>query len=430
MRARIRVAGIVLSALVLAGGVSGLDMPSHAAGDPVIRPGDDPTNDFIDEVGQEFIDNQRILGEFKGWILEQPGVEQSGYIDQVNDAAHLSTRLLWFGDDSLKAAALEQASSRGITASVEQRPQPLSVINSIAARISDRSGELAAAGFAISSVVGVQAETSTIQVEGELTRLNGSPEAITRRMSEIAGVPVSIVIDRRVDLAVATRWDDSSPFYAGGYMKSSHGTCSSGFAVRYAGANHATTARHCNPGSGGYTARGGWASYGAVIATTADAALNVLSGAGAGRTFDNEWNNGSGFSKSVLNVFNVGLNDRICTSGGNSGVHCNVKITAMSVYIDDGHGYFSTIRGVQQNSADIAAIQGDSGGPVFMPYGGSYDQRVGAVGILQAVENGASGACGSVHDAGSSLCSRTVLFSSIQTALIHGGLHANLVSGG
>ncbi|NQX35069.1 hypothetical protein [Herbiconiux sp. VKM Ac-2851] len=423
-------AGIVLTALVLSWGVTGLGLPSHASGDPVVRPGVDPTNDFIAEVGQEFIDNQRILGEFKGWILEQPGVEQSGYIDQVNDAAHLATRLLWFGDDPLKAAALDHASSLGIEASVEQRPQPLSAINSTSARIFDRSGERAAAGFALSSVVGVQAESSTIQVEGELTSLSGSPDDIVRRLSEIAGAPVSIVIDHRVDLAIATRWDDSSPFYAGGYMKSSHGLCSSGFAARYASANHATTARHCNPGSGGYTARGGWASYGVVIATTADAALNVLSGTGAGRTFDNEWNNGSGFSKSVLNVFTVGLNDRICTSGGNSGVNCNVKVTAMSVYIDDGHGYFSTIRGVQQNAAHIAAIQGDSGGPVLMPYGGSWDQRVGAVGILQAVENGASGGCGSVHDAGSNLCSRTVLFSSIQTALIHGGLHANLVSGG
>ncbi|MBF4572476.1 hypothetical protein ITJ64_08100 [Herbiconiux sp. VKM Ac-1786] len=138
MRTRTRIVGVVLWAVALTCGVMGSDPPSHTYGDPAVRRGDDPTNDFIAEVGQEFIDNQRILGELKGWILEQPGVEQSGYIDQVNDAAHPATRLLWFGDDPLKAAVLDQARARGITASVEQRPQPLSVINSIAARISDR----------------------------------------------------------------------------------------------------------------------------------------------------------------------------------------------------------------------------------------------------------------------------------------------------
>jgi hypothetical protein len=113
--------------------------------------------------------------------------------------------------------------------------------------------------------------------------------------------------------------------------------------------------------------------------------------------FDGSWNNPDGYRKPVQELRDVGLNTLVCTSGGNSGVHCNVKVTAMVVSFNDGYGTVSTMRGVQQTSGRIAVIQGDSGGPVLISYANG---KVGAVDMIQGLENGTTSGCGSVHDAG------------------------------
>ncbi|GAA0995470.1 chymotrypsin family serine protease [Subtercola frigoramans] len=393
---------------------------------------------FVSEVGQTFIDNQRKLGELKSWILAQPDSANSGYIDQINDAPGLSTQLLWHGDSKLKASVIAEAARRGIKATILERPHSLPEINSITKKLEAHADQLAAAGFTLASVVGVQVDTGEIQVEGAYTAASlKSADAQQRSAvntvsvaSELAGVPVKVVGGVTTTPTV-TRSTDTNPFWAGGYMiNAGGGVCSTGFALSYNGVNHITTARHCNATS--YTARNGTASYGGTIATTSDAAVSILSAGGAGRTFDNTWDNSAGINKSVYNIYDVGLNDLICTSGGNSGVHCNIKVTAMNVSFNDntGNGTISTIRGVQQTAGAIANIQGDSGGPVFMPYGGGDAQRVGAVGMIQGLESGSVSGCGSVHDQGTNLCSKTVLFSSIHTAILYGGLGLSLVSGG
>lgn len=423
-------------ALILTGTFAGAAKASssaHASNDPPVTTADGATSAFVAEVGQDFLDNQRILGQLKSWILAQPGVASSGYIDQVNDAKNLATRLLWHGDDPLKAAALERAKVLGITATVEQRPQSLADINAASKKISDSADIFAASGFTLSSVVGVQADTSTIQVEGEFAGARSSKAAAVSasdlgdRLSNLAGVPVSVVAGKSTTPMAGTRSNDTSPFYAGGYMRSGDKGCSSGFALKIGGVPRTTTARHCKPPSGSWSARSGTADYGNVIATSNDGALNVLSGSGASRTFDNEWDNAAGFSKNVYNIYDVGLNDRVCSSGGNSGVHCNINVSAMAVFWNDGDGSFSNIRGEQQTSGKIAVASGDSGGPVFVPYGGSYSQSVGAVGVIQA--GGQSVPCGSVHDATNAECSQTILFSSIHTVILYGGLGASLVTG-
>lgn len=430
-----RAFGFLLATITLTVGLTGVASATNAFKDPPVTSTNGASSAFISDVGQAFIDNQRTLGELKSWILAQPDVASSGYIEQVNDANHLATTLLWFGDDPLKESTLRHAKAMGIAATVEQRPQSLANINAAAKKIADSADELKAAGFTLSAVVGVQADTPTIQVEGEFAsqantkpyQLQSAQPDVTSAISAIAGVPVTVVGGKTAAPAATTRSTDTGPFYAGGYMVSG-GTCSSGFALNYQDATHITTARHCRPSTGSYTARDGSASYGSVFATSTDGAVNLLSGTGSGFTFDGAWDNAAGVTKHVYNIYDVGLNDLICTSGGNSGVHCNVKVTASGVYFNDGYGSFSNIRGVQQTGTDIAAIQGDSGGPVFMPYGGGDAQRVGAVGVIQAVENGSTSNCGSVHDGGTNLCSKTVLFSSIHTVILYGLSGASLVT--
>ncbi len=47
--------------------------------------------------------------------------------------------------------------------------------------------------------------------------------------------------------------------------------------------------------------------------------------------------------------------------------------------------------------------------------------------MIQGLQNGSTSGCGTVVDSGN-LCSKTVLFSSIHTVLLYGGLSATLVT--
>jgi hypothetical protein len=84
-------------------------------------------------------------------------------------------------------------------------------------------------------------------------------------------------------------------------------------------------------------------------------------------------------------------------------------------------GRFETIRATQQVSGKMAAMPGDSGGPVLVPYSGGT--HVGAAGMMQAA--GSAVTCPSVHDGpltllwwqfGTPNCFKQVYFTSIHTA--------------
>lgn len=123
--------------------------------------------------------------------------------------------------------------------------------------------------------------------------------------------------------------------------------------------------------------------------------------------FTGAWNN-SGDKKKVAGFKDVALNNLVCTSGGNSGQHCDIKVIDMYTQFNDEYGTFSNIQGYR--SAGTAAAKGDSGGPVFTS---RSDGRVGAVGMIQAIGT-SHVTCSSIHDSGNP-CSKYVLFTSMRT---------------
>ncbi|MEV7605131.1 hypothetical protein AB0N65_06805 [Paenarthrobacter sp. NPDC089322] len=157
-----------------------------------------------------------------------------------------------------------------------------------------------------------------------------------------------------------------------------------------------------------------------------DRQASLLSEPGSQWMYDGAWNNTAGYSKSFSGYHDASINDYVCTSGGNSGVHCNIKVGYMGFMWNDGYGYASQIEGYQMTNGQISAIQGDSGGPVLLPYGNG---TVGAVGMIQAIAGPLlqGAACGSVRDAGPNYCSRYVWFTSTRT--IANSLGLSLVTG-
>lgn len=397
-----------------------LAVPSSAWGDP--SKSEPRVSEEEGGMSAEVWENQDKLFSYGDWLAGQNEATDLGFVATVNDANGLSVKLLW-EEDRLGAADFykEEAEARGLNVSVIPRKYSLQELESTAERLMDDAAALADSGFQVDTVTGLQEDVDGVELNLIPKAASASARTLTSSVQKVANnladkfpvdVKVSVAGEEEATIPAAGRNSDSSPFYAGGVMSSSGGGCSAGFAMKYAGVNRITTARHCNKS---YKTLNG-KSYGSTVKTNHAGQARILSGKGAGRTWDGAWNDSKGFNKRVTGYRDVSLGDFVCTNGANSGVHCNVKVTAMKVAWDDGYGggAANNIKAVQQSSKNIAAIQGDSGGPVIYPNGTG---TVGAVGMIQAISGTAltGTACGSVRSLGKNKCSKTVLFTSTRT---------------
>lgn len=416
---------IAVAFIAAAGSIAAV-APASYAESTASAPDSQSVADFAEAVGGEFLKNQATLGELSGWIQQQPDLRTSGYVGLVFDSPNLATRLLWKGEDKLLEAALEKAADLGIQATVEQRPHNLAEIEEIADRLLAADDQFAALGYQVEAVAGVSAESPDVALEGHFASAartfgNQAESEVAALAADIAGAQVQVNADTSVEATGGTRQSATSPFYAGGMMVSGSTTgmiCSSGFAVNYGGSARATTSRHCEPPTGSWRSPDNSANYGAHVVNTPDAAMKILTGAGAPRVFDGAYNNASGYNKNVYALYDVGLNAKVCTSGGNSGVHCNIKVTNMAYFFNDGYGSLSHIEGTQETSGQMAVSKGDSGGPVFAIYAPPYTNTTGAVGIIQAgVSNLFDEQPPCTNMRYDTPCTKRVLFTSVRAAL-------------
>jgi hypothetical protein len=374
---------------------------------------------------------QNTLTQLKSWIITQPGVEASGYVESVNDWSTLSTTILWAGAPTpFLQSILDQAKSRGIKATVKQRKYTRAQLLDAADAAAKSEGKGALSGLDVASIATLDPAFDGVVIRGDYTKpstvaLATRDTATAKAAAAQIGVDVSVGASTgKIRPAVATRSNDTAAFNAGGFMLSpSTGTfCSTGFGIYYGGAYRTTTARHCWRHD--YRAFSGTASYGDGLVNSGDGAARVMTTGGFYWMFDGAWNDASGYKKTVKGYSDVSSGDTVCTSGANSGVHCGIQIYTMCVLFDDlmGFGSICTIQGHQQSNG-IAAIQGDSGGPVFTLAGTG---QVYATGMIQAVQGGWTN-CSGVHVGGGNICSDWMLFSSMRT--INNSLGASLRTG-
>ena len=402
---------------------------------------------WVAEVGTAFLDTQNKLDDFGNWIEAQPGVGGSGYLSQINHPENGSVELLWHGHDGLLTKVLAEAKARGIPVTVVPRSFNAKQAEAAAAAILSHKGKLGKQGVKINTVTEITPDVDAVVVSAEFSgalvlpdnepavspaaeQVDAARQAVADEESVAVGLPVALV-EGEAMVDTSSRSTDTSPFYAGGLMKAPtgnpkqpYGFCSSGFAVKYMGNVHTTTVHHCVPtGNEVYTARDGTGTYGSTILNDYNSGISVLTGGGSGYTFDGGWDAATNYLKGVTGVYNVKVGDYLCTSGGNSGVHCNIKVTAVGAYTSDQSGWtFKTIKGVQQTSGAIAAAVG--GGPAFVPY--SDLKNVGAVGLMQGSDPNSQVSCTSTHN-GPEWCSNTIYVSPIGTFLSDSG--ATLVTG-
>lgn len=373
---------------------------------------------FAEQQGKALIDNQTALESYKGWITSRPGLYANGYIESIDDVAHKATKLLWSGPATpLQRTILAEGARRGISVTVQNRAYSLDRLKTAVAATVQSAAHGGWSGFHITDIAAVTPDFDGITVHGHYTAAASRAPQVQALKTTTLGVKVQIQPGKQGGTSYGSRDTDWAPFNAGGYMvsPSSGHTCSTGFAIAINGTTHITTARHCDRND--YRDRDASNTYGTGVLNSGDGGARVLSASGDALAFDGAWDSVN-FWKTVKGYGNVSINNLVCTGGGNSGEHCNVKVDAMWDWFDDGYGGFWTIHATQQTAGQIANIQGDSGGPVITLNG----TGVNAAGMIQGWSDQVSN-CGPVHDLGSNICGRGVYFTSMVTIV-------NSISGG
>jgi hypothetical protein len=391
---------------------------------PAAAHGNDPViSRFIKQVGATAIRNQNTLSLFRGWMLTQPGFARSGYVGSIDDLARKATTIMWHGPRThLLMAIIREGARRGIAVHIQHRRYSLQQINAATAAIWKQAAAGKWAGFKVAAIAGISATHDGITVEGTYTAVPPGRRApqVRSLATVVRGVPVRIQPSHAFT-KLSGRDADTAPFNAGGLMVGYYtgAVCSSGFAIVINGVDHTTTARHCNDGNaaGDYVDANDATApsppptsqwYGKYLENSGNGGAMVMGNTGFYWMFNHGWN--STTYSTVIGYENLGLNDLVCTEGGNSGEHCNVKVIDLSVSYNDGDGSFLTIEG-QQTDGTIAAMEGDSGGPV-MSLNNTSSGQVRAAGMIQAGGDELTD-CGASYFAAP--CFSDVLFTSMVT---------------
>ncbi|MGN5378903.1 S1 family peptidase [Streptomyces lasalocidi] len=215
--------------------------------------------------------------------------------------------------------------------------------------------------------------------------------AVTGRLT---GVRTTVAY-QPLSVDLSSRQEDGSPWQGGAAVRNpGGGICSSSFAVKTStGQYEMSTAYHCD-GRGGtwHTYRGG-----RLIGTTdtaqrlaSDDALGISlpSGRSAGRLYDGPASETDGYSKPVSGWGHNNVGDYVCTDGANSGVHCGVQIAKTDIGVTGENGVYRPATDLAYATSrtrdGIAAVNGDSGGPVFAGVNNSTADE--ARGVITALD--------------------------------------------
>ncbi|WP_157602165.1 hypothetical protein [Rathayibacter sp. Leaf296] len=398
--------------VAVVGGVSA----SPANAKPVSEKGLDdwqysqPIQDFIKEVGPDYIDSMKRQGNLIDWIEEQDPDHRSGYLYVAEGAAPGSVDIAWSGESALRSQASIKAKELGLVPTFTERPFDWPTIDAQARAIMDRKREFAVDGFAINSIDALAPETTDLVVHGTFSSTavsnsehssSATPEPagiaadlqkkialqVSTGMSELGPIPVRLSTGNLSE-PTANRNDDTPSYWGGGFMRSWYPIrerstfCSTGFAYNFSGTKRMTTARHCTPMISG----GNWTTYdndsqlyGGNSSSNRSpdyGALRLTAQLGAGRIFDG----GPGSTSNGVPVKghqSVGPGNQLCSEGANTGVICGIVVDKMMVLWDDGFGSFYNIQ--TRNTGTVVNAGGNSGGPLIAPWSNGF----GAIGMIQ-----------------------------------------------
>ena len=346
---------------------------------------------------------------------------QTGYVASVDDPASAAVTVYLHGTQTLSPAARALAAREDLRVRVKAWPYSMAELTSAAHQALARTRSAGSASVSATAFDPSFAGVTVATPSGA-----GAPRArISARLgAELAGIPVRVQ-QTQVGTA-ASRDRDYSPYNGGDFMfaftsNGSASYCTTGFAVRYQSHNYVTTAQHCRS-TGFRTLDNDSFTFGGTKKYSTTGQVRMMTAAGGTIMWTGPWETGS--ARTVIGARTVSIGDQVCDSGANSGSHCGITVNSNALF-DDGYSEENILVGSVKTG--IAIIQGDSGGPVYVPVPHS-STKVYAVGMIQAFYGSdLNPHCGDVYNAGENACTRTVGFTPIAQTLA--GLKATLVTG-
>ncbi|MEU4303808.1 hypothetical protein [Kitasatospora aureofaciens] len=203
-------------------------------------------------------------------------------------------------------------------------------------------------------------------------------EELTPQVEAIASAITGVEVHARYQSTVVdlTRGADSEPWYGGAGVQTPGGTiCSTGFGVYSPSANYknfVTTAWHC--GAGSYNTwyshqYMGYANEG--DGNASDDTIGIVpknDQHSGGYVYVGPWNDSASSATQISGSGGNNVGDYICHTAANSGAHCNMRVALVDRKYQGPNGVVRKFadEAVQTDPNDIAAINGDSGGPVVV----------------------------------------------------------------
>ncbi|MFD8924243.1 chymotrypsin family serine protease [Streptomyces mirabilis] len=345
------------------------------------------------EKKQETLD--KIARQVTEGLSESDRAKIPGFTDIEVDPVRNSLRLHWKGNPPQRVRRILAHLPKGVTASV--LPARYSKADLHAARNKllhgGKPADLRIAGTSAPiriTSIGPAVDGSGLEIGYDEDRGVGKsnqvdplvPTAREGRSSEVkaltdrvTGVRTAVVY-KPLSVDLSSRQEDNTPWYGGSALKNpTGGICSSSFSVKTSdGQYELSTAYHCNGGDGVWHTYWGGKLVGATdsaqrLAYDDALGIHLPSGQSAGRLYDGPTNETDGYSKPVTGWGHNNAGDYVCTDGANSGAHCNVQISKTDIGVTGANGVYRPITDLAYSTSltpdHIAAVNGDSGGPVF-----------------------------------------------------------------
>lgn len=180
-----------------------------------------PVEEWVAEVGPEYVARQDALLQFVGWIHDKtPAAEKQGFIAPWIHTDEFRVVLLWKGADAdLEQQIVDEGRKRSINVEIERRRWNAQDLQAIGDKLERSKSALKDAGFSFQKIGGIREEPEII-VQGNYDQSADAQDKakILDELESITGTS-QIKIESVDDGVNLGRQDDVRPFYAAAFFK-------------------------------------------------------------------------------------------------------------------------------------------------------------------------------------------------------------------
>ncbi len=337
----------------------------------------------------------RIAGEITLGLSESDRAKISGFTEVEVDPDHNQIRLHWKGTPPQHVKRILAHLPKGVTAKVLPARYSKAELHTARSKLM-RDGQLMDLRIPGSTTpvritsVGPALDGSGLQIGYDEDRGVGrrdsvdpltasarhtTSDAVKALTQRLTGVDTAAIY-KPLSEDLASRQHDASPWFGGAALRNpSGGICSSSFSVKNAkGEYMLSTAFHCNGGNGTWSTYIGGDAIGMtdnLQVSASDDALGIyLPSHQAGPyLYDGPATETDGYAKPVTGWGHNNAGEYVFTDGANSGIHANIQIALTDISVKGANGITRPVVDLAYASQyvpdGVAAVNGDSGGPVF-----------------------------------------------------------------